>query len=55
MPFFRNQVTEYSEKYSDGRYDFRHVVLTKAEFERLPRDYLEFYEPGKYEKRNMTP
>lgn len=35
---------DYSNKYYDANYEYRHVVLAKSLYkERLPADYLDFY------------
>lgn len=39
MPFFPED-TEYSEKYMDDVYEYRHVTLCKRLFEKLPQGRL---------------
>ena len=46
-------MTEYSEKYRDSRYEFRHITLSRNDYDRLPRDYLEFYDAENSRARNM--
>lgn len=39
MPNFPDEI-EYSEKYEDDKYEYRHVLLPKALFKQLPRSRL---------------
>ena len=39
MPHFPNE-TEYSDKYSDDYYEFRHVLLPKHIYKMMPRGRL---------------
>jgi cyclin-dependent kinase regulatory subunit CKS1 len=39
MPHYPSEI-EYSERYDDGDYEYRHVVLTKEVFKKLPRNRL---------------
>jgi cyclin-dependent kinase regulatory subunit CKS1 len=39
MPHFPDE-TEYSDKYSDDFYEYRHVLLTRNIYKRIPRDRL---------------
>ena len=39
MPHFPDEV-EYSEKYYDDEYEYRHVLLTKAIFKKIPKNKL---------------
>ena len=39
MPHFPDEI-EYSEKYQDDAYEYRHVLLPKAIFKRMPRGRL---------------
>ena len=45
MPRFYNKITEYSGKYTDDTYEYRHVTLCKADYDRLPFDYKDYYDP----------
>ena len=38
--------TEYSEKYRDAQFEYRHVTICKVDFDRLPQSYREFYLGG---------
>ena len=46
MPKFYNKQTEYSQKYSDDTYEYRHVTLCANDFAKLPSDYIAFYDPN---------
>jgi len=39
MPHFPDEI-EYSEKYSDDVYEYRHVILPKSVYTKLPRGRL---------------
>jgi cyclin-dependent kinase regulatory subunit CKS1 len=39
MPHFPDEI-EYSEKYFDDFYEFRHVLLPKAIYKKMPRGRL---------------
>lgn len=39
MPNFPDEI-EYSEKYEDDKYEYRHVLLPKALFKQMPRSRL---------------
>ena len=39
MPHFPDEI-EYSEKYSDDLYEYRHVLLPKEVYKKLPRNRL---------------
>lgn len=39
MPHFPDEI-EYSEKYFDDYYEFRHVLLPKAIYKKMPRGRL---------------
>ena len=39
MPHFPDEI-EYSEKYNDDLYEYRHVLLTKAIYKTIPRGRL---------------
>ena len=39
MPTFPEKI-EYSDKYTDDSYEYRHVTLTKEVYEKLPRGRL---------------
>jgi len=39
MPHFPEEI-EYSDKYSDKLYEYRHVILPKHIFRKMPRDRL---------------
>ncbi len=39
MPHFPEEI-EYSDKYADTLYEYRHVILPKHIFRKLPRDRL---------------
>ncbi len=39
MPHYPEEI-EYSDKYSDDYYEYRHVALPKAVFKRIPKGKL---------------
>lgn len=39
MPHFPDEI-EYSDKYKDDHYEYRHVLLPKEIFKKLPRNKL---------------
>ena len=39
MPHFPDEI-EYSEKYQDDAYEYRHVLLPKVIFKKIPRNKL---------------
>ena len=39
MPHFPMEI-EYSEKYYDDSYEYRHVIIPKHIFEKMPRNHL---------------
>ncbi len=39
MPHFPEEI-EYSEKYQDDYYEYRHVLLPKNNFKKMPRSRL---------------
>jgi len=39
MPHYPEEI-EYSEKYNDDEYEYRHVLLPKPIFKQLPKDKL---------------
>ena len=43
MPHFPDEI-EYSEKYQDDEYEYRHVLLPKAVYRNMPRGRLLFEE-----------
>ena len=51
MPHFPKQ-TEYSDKYYDDVYEYRHVSLSMPDYHRLPQSYREFYDPQNIKRIN---
>ena len=43
MPHFPDEI-EYSEKYQDDDYEYRHVLLPRATYKQMPRNRLLFEE-----------
>ena len=43
MPHFPDEI-EYSEKYADDDFEYRHVLLPKAIYKQLPKSRLLFEE-----------
>lgn len=43
MPAHLPSKTQYSDKYTDDVYEFRHVTLNAESFEKLPEKYRSFY------------
>lgn len=39
MPHFPDEI-EYSEKYQDDKFEYRHVLLPKDIFKKMPRNHL---------------
>jgi cyclin-dependent kinase regulatory subunit CKS1 len=48
MPHFPEEI-EYSDKYTDDYYEYRHVILPKATYKKMPRGRL----LGEIEWRNL--
>ena len=51
MPNFPSNI-EYSDKYYDDTYEFRHVTLNQATYNSLPQDYIAFYKTDAVARRD---
>ena len=51
MPYFPT-TTQYSEKYTDSQFEFRHVTLSQKDFEALPKVYREYYACGNKQRQS---
>ena len=47
MPHFPDEI-EYSEKYQDDEYEYRHVLLPRATYKQMPRNRLLFEEEWRH-------
>ena len=47
MPHFPDEI-EYSEKYQDDDYEYRHVLLPRATYKQMPRNRLLFEEEWRH-------
>ena len=53
MVKFYNEATEYSDKYYDSVYEYRHVVISMNDFEKLPRDYRSYYDANNRDRKDQ--
>ena len=53
MPHYPRH-TEYSDKYYDDIYEYRHVTLSQPDFHRLPQSYVSFYDPHNLKKLHQA-
>ena len=44
MPKHFPHETQFSDKYEDDRYEYRHFTLCLNDYKRLPEDYVRYYD-----------
>ena len=52
MPYFPTK-TLYSDKYADLQFEYRHVTLSKKDFDALPCAYKDYYLSDNSERRKI--
>ena len=53
MPKHFPATTQFSEKYEDDRYEYRHFTLSREDYNKLPEDYVRYYD-SKNQRRIQT-